>query len=201
MASRARKGHGGRLIGLRGLRGLNDLGEHSFPSRCGGRPPGRSPARSQQSMITESEPCQTYQSSTFRRTAFCSARQRCGTPKPNALPEPIRRSADPDLDEQERWLQSWLDRYESITGPGFRSRKDPIRVWLEIRLLARWIVYSDGDIRDLSFSRKLDGTPCGPLVEFLTLTLNAILGTAPGPDGIAKIIDQHRKGLTLPDRI
>ncbi len=120
----------------------------------------------------------------------------------NALPEPIRRSSpDPDLDEQERRLQSWLERYEAITGPGFRGRKNPIRVWLEIRLLARWIVFNDGDIRDLSFSRKLDGTPCGPLIEFLTLTLTAILDTAPGPDGIAKIIDQHRKGLTLPDRI
>ena len=45
----------------------------------------------------------------------------------------------------------------------------------------------------LSFSRKLDGTPHGPLVEFLTLTLAAITGSAPGPDGIAKIIDQVQK--------
>jgi hypothetical protein len=83
-----------------------------------------------------------------------------------------------------------------LAGPAFRGRKDPIRHWLEIRLLARWIGYLDGD---LSFSRKLDGTPSGPLVEFLTLTLKAILNTAPGPDGIATIIDQHRKVARLPD--
>ena len=114
-----------------------------------------------------------------------------------ALPEPIRGSSpDPNLVAQDRRLQSWLDRYEQIAGPAFRGRKDPIRVSLEIRLLAIWISYLE---EDLSFSRKLDGTPYGPLVEFLTLTLKAILGTAPGPAGIAKIIDQHRKTLRLPD--
>jgi hypothetical protein len=61
---------------------------------------------------------------------------------------------------------------------------------LALGLLALWIDLFDGD---LSFSRKLDGTPFGPLVEFLTLTLRAITGRAPGPDGIAKIIDQYRK--------
>lgn len=98
----------------------------------------------------------------------------------NALPEPIRgNSPDPNLEEQDRRLQSWLDRYELIAGPAFRGRKDPIRFWLEIKLLACWISLLEGD---LSFSRKLDGTPFGPLVEFLTLTLQAILGAAPGPD-------------------
>jgi hypothetical protein len=113
------------------------------------------------------------------------------------LPESIRGSSpDPNLEEQDRRLQSWLVRYELIAGPAFRGRKDPVRAWLEIGLLARWIGLLDGD---LSFSRKLDGTPCGPLVEFLTLTLKAILGTAPGPDGTAKIIDQYRKAVPLPD--
>ena len=72
----------------------------------------------------------------------------------------------------------------------FRGRKDPYRHWLELGLLALWIDLFEGD---LSFSRKLDGTPYGPLVEFLTLTLHAITGSAPGPAGIAKIIDQYRK--------
>jgi hypothetical protein len=115
----------------------------------------------------------------------------------NALPEPIRGSSpDPDLEEQERRLQSWLDRYELLAGPAFRGHKDPIRFWVEVRLLVLWMGELEGD---LSFSRKLDGTPSGPLVEFLTLTLQAIMTTAPGPDGIAKIIDQHRKTLSLPD--
>jgi len=114
----------------------------------------------------------------------------------NALPEPIRgSSADTNLEEDRR-LQSWLDRYELLAGPAFRGRKDLIRFLVEVRLLAIWIALLEGD---LSFSRMLDGTPSGPLVEFLTLTLQAIMNTAPGPDGIAKIIAQHRKALSLPD--
>jgi hypothetical protein len=31
------------------------------------------------------------------------------------------------------------------------------------------------------------------LVKFLKLTLHAITGTAPGPAGIAKVIDRYRK--------
>jgi hypothetical protein len=115
----------------------------------------------------------------------------------NALPEPIRGSSlDPNLEEQDRRLQSWLDHYELLAGPAFRGRKDPIRFLVEVRLLARWVSLLD---EDLSFSRKVDGRPYGPLVEFLTLTLKAILGTAPGPNGIAKIIDEHRKTASLPD--
>ena len=109
----------------------------------------------------------------------------------NALPDPLRESSpDPNLEEQDRRLQSWLVHYEYLAGPTFRGRKDPYRHWLELGLLALWIDLFDGD---LSFSRKLDGTPYGPLVEFLTLTLHAITGSAPGPAGIAKIIEQYRK--------
>ena len=111
----------------------------------------------------------------------------------NALPDPIRGSSpDSDLEEQDRRLQIWLVRYEYFAGPQFRGRKDPNRHWLELRLLTLWIHLFDGDI---SFARKLDGTPYGPLIKFLTLTLNAITGSAPGPDGIAKIIEQYRKQL------
>ena len=109
----------------------------------------------------------------------------------NALPDPLRGSSpDPNLEEQDRRLQSWLVRYEYFAGPQFRGRKDPHRHWLELGLLTLWIDLFEGD---LSFSRKLDGTPYGPLVEFLKLTLHAITGSAPGPDGIAKIIEQYRK--------
>jgi hypothetical protein len=109
----------------------------------------------------------------------------------NALPVDIRGSSpDFDLEEQDRRLQSWLVRYEYYAGPQFRGRKDPNRHLLELGLLTLWVDSFNGDT---SFTRKLDGTPYGPLVEFLTLTLAAITGSAPGPDAIAKIIDKYRK--------
>jgi hypothetical protein len=37
------------------------------------------------------------------------------------------------------------------------------------------------------------------LIDFLTLTMKAIAGKAPGPSGIAKIIDQYRKADDFPD--
>jgi hypothetical protein len=46
----------------------------------------------------------------------------------------------------------------------------------------------------LDYSRKKDdpGTPYGPLVDFLVLTLEAVLGKTYQPSGIAKMIDRHR---------
>ncbi|WP_426531494.1 hypothetical protein [Bradyrhizobium sp. McL0615] len=109
----------------------------------------------------------------------------------NALPAPLRGSSpDPNLEEQDRRLQSLLVHYEYLAGPQFRGQKDPHRHYLEIGLLTLWVDLFDGDT---SFARKLDGPPYGPLVEFLTLTLGAITGVAPGPAGIAKIIEQYRK--------
>jgi hypothetical protein len=107
----------------------------------------------------------------------------------NALPVDIRGSS-PDLNLEERRLQSGLARYEYYAGPQFRGQKDPNRHFLAIGLLTHWTDSLGGDP---SFGRKLDGTPFGPLVEFLTLTLGAITGVAPGPTGIAKIIEQYRK--------
>jgi hypothetical protein len=106
-----------------------------------------------------------------------------------ALPVDIRGDG-PDLNIEERRLRSWLDRYEYYAGPQFRGRKDPDRHFLEIGLLTLWVDLFNGDT---TFARKLDGTPYGPLVEFLTLTLGAITGVVPGPSGIAKIIEQYRK--------
>jgi len=109
----------------------------------------------------------------------------------NALPVDIRRSSpDLDLEEQDRRLQSWLVRYEYYAGPQFRGQKDPNRHWLELGLVTLWVDLFDGDT---SFARNLDQTPCGPLVEFLTLTLADITGSAPGPEAIAKIIAKYRK--------
>jgi hypothetical protein len=113
----------------------------------------------------------------------------------NALPAPLRGSSpDPNLEEQDRRLQSLLVHYEYLAGPEFRGRRDPYRNWLALGLLALWIDLFKGDH---SFSRKLDGTPNGPLVKFLTLTLHGITGSAPGPAAIAKIIEQYRKGPYL----
>jgi hypothetical protein len=109
----------------------------------------------------------------------------------NALPDSVRGSSpDLDLEELDRGFQSWLVRYEYLAGPAFRGAKDPYRHWLELGLLTLWTDLFKGD---LSFSRKLDGTPHGSLVEFLTLTLHAVTGSAPGPTGIAKIIENYRK--------
>jgi hypothetical protein len=115
----------------------------------------------------------------------------------NALPYPLPESSpDFNLEEQERWLQGWLDHYEYYAGPRFRGRKDPYRHWLELGLLAVWIELLGGTP---SFSRKLDGTPYGPLIEFLRLAMNAITGSAPSPAAIAKIIEQYRKRRYFPD--
>jgi hypothetical protein len=109
----------------------------------------------------------------------------------NALPAPLRGSSpDHNLEEQDRRLQGLLAHYEYLAGPQFRGRKDPNRHWLELGLLTLWTDLFKGD---LSFARKPDGTPYGPLVKFLKLTLHAITDSAPGPDGLAKIIEQYRK--------
>ena len=108
----------------------------------------------------------------------------------NALPVDIRESS-PDINLEEQTAVTKLAcslrvlRRTTVSWP-----KDPNRHWLELGLLTLWVDLFNGDT---SFARKLDGTPYGPLVEFLTLTLRAITGSAPGPDGIAKIIEQYRK--------
>jgi hypothetical protein len=115
----------------------------------------------------------------------------------NALPAPLREcSPDPTLEDLDRRLRRLLVGFEYLAGPTFRGRRDPHRNYLELGLFAFWKYQLNGD---LSFSRRVDGTPFGPLVKFLTLTLHAITGSAPGPAGIAKIIDRCRKGPYFPD--
>lgn len=96
---------------------------------------------------------------------------------------------DPDLQSPEQRLEAWLSDYDVWVRP-FAGKSNPIQSELEWRLMDLW-KRSGGKLR---WSRKKDDptTPYGPLVDFLTLTLNAILGWAPGPSGIAKMIDRHR---------
>jgi hypothetical protein len=67
----------------------------------------------------------------------------------DALPVDIRESS-PDINLEERRLQSWLVRYEYYAGPQFRGQKDPNRHWLELGLLTLWVDLFNGDT---SFTR------------------------------------------------
>lgn len=92
----------------------------------------------------------------------------------------------------EEWLQNWRSIYESLEEPmsfGFSGRSDYYRDMLCEWLLIEWVNTLGGE---LSFSRDQFETPYGPLNDFLSIILTAILGRAPGPSGLAKIIDQYR---------
>lgn len=123
-------------------------------------------------------------------------------------------SLDPDLKSwEEKLLEKWLSDYDVWVGP-FSGKSNPIQARLEWELMRLW-KRSGGK---LSYSRRKEsgrrahtgrgatarddgqdyadaerpGTPYALLVDFLTLTLNAILGKALKPSGIAKVIDRHR---------
>lgn len=95
----------------------------------------------------------------------------------------------PDLKSPERRLEEWLSDYDLWVRP-FAGQSDPIQAELEWRLMDLWTRSG----RKLVWSRKKDDptTPYGELIEFLTLTLDAILGKSLGPFGVAKMIDRHR---------
>jgi hypothetical protein len=95
----------------------------------------------------------------------------------------------PDFETPEYRLESWLSDYDLWVQP-FAGKKDPIKAELESRLMGLW-EQSGGALR---WSRKKDnaGTPYAPVVDFLTLTLNAILGKAFRPSGVARMIVRHR---------
>jgi hypothetical protein len=96
---------------------------------------------------------------------------------------------DPGLKLLEQRARVWLYQYGALVTP-FAGQSDPIREHLYWRLLSIWTEAGG----ELSYSRKKDDptTPYRPLVDFLTLTLKAILGKTFRPSGIAKIIDRHR---------
>jgi hypothetical protein len=109
-----------------------------------------------------------------------------------SLPDHVTHSA-PDLAPMDHWLQDSLPFYEILEArfaDGFAGRSDYYRDMLCESLLSEWVNTLGGE---LSFSRRLDGTPYGPLIDFLSIALTAILGRAPGASGLAKMIDQYRK--------
>jgi hypothetical protein len=95
----------------------------------------------------------------------------------------------PDLKSPEQRLEAWLNEYGLWVQP-FAGKSDLIQAELERRLMHIW--ERSGD--KLKWSRKKDdsGTPYGPLVNFLNHTIEAIIGKALQPPGIAKMIDRHR---------
>jgi hypothetical protein len=107
-----------------------------------------------------------------------------------ALPDDfVSKAPDPDLAILQEGLQRWLYTYEYLCGPHFRGRKFVYRDSVNSALAFIWRRPMRGE---LSFSRRLDNSPYGPLIDFYALALKAILGKAPGPSRIAKIIERYR---------
>lgn len=96
---------------------------------------------------------------------------------------------DPGLKLREQRFKAWLSDYDAYVTP-FVGKSDPNREHLEWQLMLLWIEAGG----KLEYSRKKDdpGTPYGPLIDFLALTLGAVLGKSYRPSGIAKVIDRHR---------
>jgi hypothetical protein len=118
----------------------------------------------------------------------------------------------PNLSHPEHCLNEWLSDYDMWVQP-FAGKSNPIQAELEWQLIELWRK-SGGK---LTYSRKKEkgradtgrgatprkdrqdhaaaerpNTPYAPLVDFLKLTLSAILGNTYRPSGIAKMIDRHR---------
>lgn len=122
----------------------------------------------------------------------------------------------PDLESLENRLEAWLSDYDLWVG-SFAGKSNPIQAELEWRLLDLWrrsggkLAYSRMKEKGPSSRRVRTGrgaaalddrqdhadaerpnTPYAPLLDFLRLTLSAILGKTYRPSGVAKIIDRHR---------
>ena len=95
----------------------------------------------------------------------------------------------PEFKWPELRLEEWLTEYDHWVR-SFPGQSNPIQVHMESMLMRLW-KRSGGK---LSYSRKKDdpGTPYGPLVDFLTRTLEAFIGKTLKPSGVAKLIDRHR---------
>jgi hypothetical protein len=96
---------------------------------------------------------------------------------------------DPGLKLREQRLSAWLSDYQEWVTP-FVGKSDPFQEHLEFQLMSVWIEAGG----KLDYSRKKDdaGTPYGPLVDFLALTLESVLDKRYQPSGIAKMIERHR---------
>jgi hypothetical protein len=113
-----------------------------------------------------------------------------------SLPDRLRPLApDLDLAKLDNWLWSLFIAFGVAAGPSFSRNRDAYRDWLYRVLLGHWEELGGS----LSFSRKPDGSPYGPLIDFLTRTVKAIARKAPGPSGMAKIIERYRKAGDFPD--
>jgi hypothetical protein len=122
----------------------------------------------------------------------------------------------PNLSHPEHCLKEWLSDYDVWVRP-FAGKRNPIQAELEWRLIDLWKRsggkpgYSRKKEKRLPYRRAHTGrgaaarddrqdhadaerpnTPYAPLIDFLTPTLNAILGKALKPSGVAKLIDRHR---------
>jgi hypothetical protein len=109
-----------------------------------------------------------------------------------SLPRWVTNEIPADITPLEPWLQDLLKRYKrlaEIERYGFAGRRDNYRDILHEQLFEKWCDTLGGE---LSYARDAYEVPCGPLIEFLGITLTAILGQAPGPSGLAKIIDEYR---------
>jgi hypothetical protein len=117
----------------------------------------------------------------------------------------------PDLDSPEQQLEDWLSDYDIWVKP-FAGKGNPLQAEVEWQLIELWkrsggkVAYSRkkekgpfGRGRATARNDRQDhgdaerpNTPYAPLVDFLKLTLSAILGKTYRPSGIAKMIDRHR---------
>jgi hypothetical protein len=96
---------------------------------------------------------------------------------------------DPGLKLRERRAEHWLYNYDTWVTP-YAGKKNPMQDLLEWTLMSIW-VEAGGKLR---YSKKKDDstTPYRPLIDFLTRTLEAILGRTYSPFNIASIISKHR---------
>lgn len=96
---------------------------------------------------------------------------------------------DPGLKLRQQRAELWLYNYDTWVTP-FAGQKDPMKDQLKWTLMSIWVETGG----ELGYSRKKDdpSTPYRPLVDFLALTLKAILGKTYRPSGIARMIERHR---------
>jgi hypothetical protein len=96
---------------------------------------------------------------------------------------------DANINWLEHRVKEWLSDYNFWVRP-FAGQSNPIQSELAWRLIKLWET-SGGKV---CWARKKDaaGTPYGPLVDFLTHTLKAIVGKALKPSGVARLIDRYR---------
>jgi hypothetical protein len=119
---------------------------------------------------------------------------------------------DPNLSHLEYYLNEWQSDYDVWVQP-FAGKSNLIQAGLELRLIELWkrsggkLSYSRTkekgrtDFRRAAKARRNvqdnadtvgPNTPYAPLVDYLKLTLSAILGHTYRPSGIAKMIDRYR---------